>query len=29
MEKAMLNFGLNVCDNDSMSMFEDFLTMNS
>ena len=23
MEKAMLNCGLNVCDNDSMSMFED------
>ena len=23
-EKAMLNCGLNVCDNDSMSMFEDF-----
>ena len=23
MEKAMLNYGLNVCDNDSMSMFED------
>ena len=23
MEKAMLNFGLNVCDNNSMSMFED------
>ena len=22
MEKAMLNYGLNVCDNDSMSMFE-------
>ena len=22
MEKAMLNCGLNVCDNDSMSMFE-------
>ena len=22
-EKAMLNCGLNVCDNDSMSMFED------
>ena len=21
MEKAMLNYGLNVCDNDSMSMF--------
>ena len=24
MEKAMLNCGLHVCDNDSMSMFEDF-----
>ena len=24
MEKAMLNCGLNVCDNDSVSMFEDF-----
>ena len=24
MEKAMLNCGLNVCDNDSMSMFENF-----
>ena len=24
MEKAMLNCGLNVCDNNSMSMFEDF-----
>ena len=23
MEKAMLNYGLNVCDNDSMSMFEE------
>ena len=23
MEKAMLNCGLNVCDNDSMSMFEE------
>ena len=23
MEKAMLNCGLNICDNDSMSMFED------
>ena len=23
MEKAMLNCGLNVCDNDSMSMFKD------
>ena len=23
MEKAMLNYGLNVCDNDSMSIFED------
>ena len=22
MEKAMLNYGLNVCDNDCMSMFE-------
>ena len=22
MEKAMLNYGLNVCDNDSMSVFE-------
>ena len=22
MEKAMLNCGLNVCDNDSMNMFE-------
>ena len=25
MEKAMLNCGLNVCDNNSMSMFEDCL----
>ena len=24
MEKAILNCGLHVCDNDSMSMFEDF-----
>ena len=24
MEKAMLNCGLNVCDNDSMSMFEGY-----
>ena len=24
MEKAMLNCGLNVCDNDSMSLFEGY-----
>ena len=24
MEKAMLNCGVNVCDNDSMSIFNDF-----